>query len=402
MSTAPMLDVRMPEPVRRPDGRTADPAPGRLSYAEVIAAAADERGALDGRRRLSAAVAAALSRAGFARHFVPVERGGRAGGFAELLAAVAAVGETCASTAWCAALYAAHGRLAAYLPEAGQREVWADGPDVRIAASVVPPQGEARPEPGGWRLTGSWAYASGVDHAKWVLLASRTPGEGEAGHRVFAVPRTAVTVADTWRTLGLRGTGSNSVAVDGVHVPEHRTVTLADLGRVRPGAARCHRVPYAMVAALMFAAPALGTARGAVRDWEVRMAARTAADGRAARDSGAVQQVLARSTAHIESAQLLLEQAAHRADHAEATPLAVAANRRDAALAVELCTAETERLWRALGAGGLAEDDPVQRRWRDAAAVAAHPAVSFEAAAGAYAHAVFARGAGAGDRAEGR
>ncbi|MGW2227211.1 acyl-CoA dehydrogenase family protein [Streptomyces formicae] len=368
-----------------PSGASGTSAsPGDLDHATVAALADGERGAMDGRRSLSVPLADALTRAGFPRHFVPVEHGGTAGTFGALLDSVAGVGETCASTAWVAALYAAHGRLASYLPRAGRDDLWRDTPDTRIAASVIPPRGEAVPEPDGWRLTGDWTLASGVDHAEWVLLASRTPGEGEAGHRVFAVPRERVSVSDTWNSVGLRGTGSNSVSVTGEFVPAHRTFTLADLGQVRPGAARCHRVPYAMVASLMFAAPALGSARGALRDWRARMMTKVRADGRPALTGGAAQQLMARASAQIHSARLLLHQAAWQADHAEVTPLAVASNRRDAALAVELCSGAVDSLWRAMGASGLAEGDPVQRRWHDIAAVASHAAVSFEPAAEAY------------------
>ncbi|MFJ6696358.1 oxidoreductase [Streptomyces sp. NPDC091272] len=356
----------------------------------LVAHALADRGELPRRRRLAGAVAGAVVEAGFARHFVPGRFGGRAGGFGELLDASAGVAEACASTAWCATLYAAHGRLAAYLPEAGQCDLWGAGPDVRIAASIVPPQGEATAAAGGWRLTGSWGFASGVDHAEWVLLASRTPGEGEAGHRVFAVPRDRVTVTDTWHTTGLRGTGSNAVRAEDVFVPAHRSFSFADLGRVDPSVERCHRVPYALVGSLMFALPALGAARGALLDWRAAMSAKRRPDGTSAIAGVGARHVLTRAAAKVHSAELLLRAATHRADHAEATALVVAENRRDAVLAVELCAEAVDGLWRGLGAGGLAEDDPVLLRRNDIAAIASHAALGFESAAEAYAQALFA------------
>ncbi|MYV71531.1 oxidoreductase, partial [Streptomyces sp. SID2131] len=213
-------------------------------------------------------MAAALTAAGFPRHFVPRRFGGEAGSFSALLASGTRLAQASASAAWCATLYAAHGRLAAYLPEDGQRDLWADSPDVRIAAAVVPPQGRARIEGDHWRLTGRWTYASGVDHADWVLLAAWTGDTEPREHRVFAVPRGAVVVDDTWRSLGLRGTGSNTVTARDVLVPVHRTFTVADLAHGRPDGARCHNVPPSMVASLLFAVPALGAALGALDDWQ--------------------------------------------------------------------------------------------------------------------------------------
>lgn len=256
------MGERMPggsEHSGRHDGYSRHRPDGRDALGVLLKMADREAPAVDERRRLDARVAAAVVDAGFARHFVPVEWGGAAGSFARLIADASAVAEACAATGWCAALYAAHGRLAAYLPERGQREVWSQGPDVRIAASVVPPQGSAAAVPGGWRLDGEWRTASGVDHAEWVLLASWTPGsDGAREHRVFAVPRAELTVRDTWDSVGLRGSGSNSVAGEGITVPAHRSFTLGALLRPLPGAARCHRVPYPMVAAPIFAAPVLG------------------------------------------------------------------------------------------------------------------------------------------------
>ncbi|WP_326655981.1 acyl-CoA dehydrogenase family protein [Streptomyces anthocyanicus] len=337
-------------------------------------------------RRLTDDVARAVTDVGFPRHFVPRRFGGRAGTFGELLTAATTLARTCAATAWCATLYAAHGRLASYLPEKAQRELWHSSPDARIAAAIMPPSGEANLEPGGWRLTGRWGFASGVDHADWVLLASWTPGRNlPERHRLFAVPRDELTVTDTWHTLGMRGTGSNTVEADGVLVPRHRTCTLSDLLLPLPGSARCHTVPYAMVGALMFALPVLGAARGALDAWTH---AATERQGTAVPPASST---LTRAAARIRAAGLLLEAAAERADHAPVTPLLVAEGQRDAAAAVELCSEAVDQLLRASGSRGQAEDDPVQRHWRDITTAATHRALSIDAAASAYTPALFDR-----------
>ncbi|MFE8938820.1 acyl-CoA dehydrogenase family protein [Streptomyces sp. NPDC007872] len=379
-----------------PAQRTAASAEGvsdaaRTASAEGVsdaarAAAADSRAMEEG-RTLTPRVAAALTAAGFPRHFVPRRFGGEAGSFSALLASGTRLAQASASAAWCATLYAAHGRLAAYLPEDGQRDLWADSPDVRIAAAVVPPQGRARIEGDHWRLTGRWAYASGVDHADWVLLAAWTGDTEPREHRVFAVPRGAVVVDDTWRSLGLRGTGSNTVTARDVLVPVHRTFTVADLAHGRPDGARCHNVPPSMVASLLFAVPALGAALGALDDWQAATAAKRRADGTRAHRTPRAQEAAARSSAEVAAARHLLEAAARRADHAPVTALAAAENQRDTCAAVTLCADAVDRLFKTTGAGGLAEHDPVQQRWRDVTAVAAHAALDFDRAASAYAEA---------------
>lgn len=171
--------------VLAPAAAPALPAgPPPVPLAGVTALAATEAGAADEARRLSSALTGALTGAGFIRHFVPRRWGGTEGTYRELVDRTAALGDACASAAWCAGLYAAHGRFAAYLPEQGQRDLWGSGPDIRIAAGLTPPTGTAVPVDGGWRLDGEWACVSGGEHADWVLLAAveraPTPRPGRA------------------------------------------------------------------------------------------------------------------------------------------------------------------------------------------------------------------------------
>ncbi|NBE54040.1 acyl-CoA dehydrogenase family protein [Streptomyces boluensis] len=361
---------------------------------------------LDESCRLTDRLADSLVVDGFPRHFVPERWGGCAGTFTALLDAVSVLAETCASTAWCAALYAAHGRLASYLPEAGQRELWGSNPDACVAASVVPPQGNAERTGEGWKLTGKWTMASGVDQADWVLLAAWAPTADDAvaggapasggpapasggpvparEHRIFAVRRSDVKVVDTWHPVGLRGTGSNTVGAD-VFVPDHLTFTLRDLSQVKPHAARCHTVPFPLVASLIFAAPVLGAAEGALRTWWIQQTERIRPDGSTAAEQPAQQQVLARTAAHIQAARLLMERAAQRADHAPVTPVLVAENQRDVAVAVELCGSAADELFQAAGQRALDESDPLQRAWRDITVARTHGTLNFAAAAASYA-----------------
>lgn len=353
-----------------------------LNVTDLVDVAARHTAEVDRGRRLHGESVAALAEAGFARHFVPGRWGGGAGCFVPLVEAVAAVGEACPATAWCAVLFAAHGRIAAYLPEQAQREIWGHGPDTLIAASVMPPAGQATAVAGGWLLRGEWGRASGVDFADWALVACPVSDGARDTARIFAVPTRDCLVKDTWRAVGMRGTGSNSLTLDDVFVPAHRTVELADLLHTRhPARARCHSIPYTLVAALMFASPLVGAARGAVTDWISTGAARVAADPDA-------RQALARSSAKVLAASLLLREAADRADQGAVDATSVAENRRDAAVTVQLCVSAVDRLFATRGSQGLSEDDPVQRRWRDIHAGASHATLRLATAADAYAQAV--------------
>jgi alkylation response protein AidB-like acyl-CoA dehydrogenase len=383
-----------------------DDRPPAVTTAAAGAAARAAAGAAtaDRERRLGHETVEALTAAGFARHFVPAGWGGGAGGFGALVEAAATVAEGCPSAAWCGMLWAAHGRFAAFLPSEGQRNLWGGSPDVRVAAAVMPPSGVALPTSvdggDGWSVSGEWHTASGVDHSDWVLLGAwEQSGDDGAGSRarVLAVPVAgpALAVKDTWNSVGLRGTGSNTVVSDGLFVPRHRSFVLADLLRgtgARGTRARCHTVPAQLAGGLMFAAPALGAARAALRVWSDWAGEAATDGGRANHDSASVRETLLRSSGETDAAGLLLTEAARRADTEPVTDLLVARNRRDAAVATDLLVTSVERLLRTGGVHLRDACGDLQRLWRDVHTVAAHGVLRLEPVAEAYAGTVFAGG----------
>ncbi|MFG1668851.1 acyl-CoA dehydrogenase family protein [Streptomyces sp. Y7] len=362
--------------------RTADPANRVREAAEL---AARHAAAADQARRLPGEVVAGLVAAGFARHFVPHRWGGRAGGFVELLDTVSTVGEGCASAAWIAAVVAGAARMGVYLPDEGQRELWAAGPDTVIAGALSP-SGYATPDAGGWRLTGQWPLVSGVDFADWTLVCASVPRGDHAVARFFAVPRRDYRVMDTWFNVGLRATGSNTLVADGVFVPEHRSVAR---GAIRRGlavgsVAPCHTAALRTINGTLFAAPVLGAARAAVRAWSARLAGRSAQGSLAPRDNPLVRGVLARAEGEIESAALLLRRVARAGDDGPVDAAEAARAPRDCALAADQLVDAVERLFRSAGCGAQAQDDPLQRIWRDVHCAVSHVALRFDTAGGAY------------------
>jgi len=361
-----------------------------LTAARKMAPLAAERSAAgEERRRLDQAVVDAMVDAGFPHHFAPDGPGGRAGTFTELLHAVAALGEGCASAAWVASVTAAAGRLTACLPAEGRAAVWEKGPGTVVVAGLMP-SGTAEPAGGGWRVRGRWAYVSGVDFAHWVLVAART-GEAERPVvRVFAVPRGDCSVVDSWFTVGMRGTGSHTVVVEDVVVPAERSVPLEVLLKgAAPGAqAPCHLVPMKAANGLTLAAPLLGCARGALRRWSELVRGKLAAPGGAisgGADRGPFEQLLARADGEVDAARLLLERVARAVDRGAVTELVTARNGRDCALAAELLATVVDRLLRSAGTRGQAEQEELQRRWRDVNCGAGHSGLQFAPLAGAYA-----------------
>ncbi len=346
-------------------------------------------------RRLNPDLVNGLLATGFARHFVPVDCGGNAGTFGELTHAVSKIGEGCAATAWCASLVANLPRMAAFLPAKGYCEIWAEGPDALVVGSLTP-SGRAEPVEGGWRLSGQWPYISAVDFSDWALVGGLVPPGDQSQARIFAIPRRAYCVLDTWFNVGMRATGSNTLVVKDVFVPAARSFLRADLiaGRAVDSTARCHSVPLQAANGLSFATPTLGAARGALNSWSAyiteKIRAATGQTGRPQVDRASYDNTLARSAGEIDAAQLLLERAAAIADQGGAvTQWQTAQNLRDCALAVELLVTAVNRLFRTAGTTGHSAANPVQRFWRDVNSAASHVVLQFEPAARAYADQLF-------------
>ncbi|CAM5245528.1 oxidoreductase mmfh [Streptomyces canarius] len=368
-----------PAPAAGPDAvrGTALSQGGLERAARVAARLAPEAHA---RRRLHEETLRALDEAGFARHFVPGRWGGGSGTFRELLHATAALAESCASAAWCGMLWAVHGRFAARLPLPAQRELWGAGPDTRIAAGLWPSSGRARKAPLGWLVEGRWPVVSGVHHAAWLLLVA--PEDEGGPSRVFAVPREAVAVNDTWDAAGLRATGSHHVTLTETFVPEHRSLPLSALLEAREDrdGARCHTAPAQLAGQLLMCAPALGAARAALRAWTRQVRTGLEAPRHAPRRIG-----LARAGADIDAVELLLDAAARRADSAPVTPGTVARNQRDAAVSAQRLADAVSSLTQDVTGPPDALDDEFRRRRDDVRTVATHGALSLDAAAAAYA-----------------
>ncbi|PZG01209.1 hydrolase [Micromonospora endophytica] len=365
------------------------PRPSPDAVQEIATLAAKRAADSEARRNLDPDVVRLVVQGGFARHFVPVAQGGVAGSFSELLSAVALLGETCASTAWFASLAAATGRMAAFLPVEGQREVWAQGPDV-VVVGALGQSGTAEPVPGGWRVRGQWPYVSGVAYADWALVCARTPVDGGHEPWFFAVPRAAFGIADTWFNAGMRATGSNTLVLAEVVVPRSRSVALADLfaGRAPDAQAACHQVPMKAANGLTLVAPLLGAARGAVSRWVELVAGKL--KGPAAAISGGINRsvyelTLARADGELDAVELLLRRVAEVADRGDPGPVLTVRNGRDCALAADLLAGVVDRLIRSSGSRGQAENEPLQRFWRDVTTGAGHAGLQLPAIAGAYA-----------------
>jgi alkylation response protein AidB-like acyl-CoA dehydrogenase len=112
------------------------------------------------------------------------------------------------------------GTGAAYLGDAAVAELFA-GDRLPVIAGQGTRPGKALPKNGGFLLSGSWSFASGIRHGTHIHTLGVIEGTGEP--RIFVLPVSQATLVDNWDVLGLRGTGSIDYRIDSVFVPDAYT-----------------------------------------------------------------------------------------------------------------------------------------------------------------------------------
>src|SRR6476646_1615041 len=333
--------------------------------------------------------------AGILRILQPRRFGGVQGRFSLFSRIVEELTYGCASSAWVYAVLAEHQWIIAQYPETAQIDVWGDDPEA-VASSSLAPRAAAKRVAGGWRLSGRYSFSSGCDYAQWAILGAFLGEFGDPRHIAYLlVPLREVEIVDDWHVLGLAGTGSKSLLLRDVFVPEHRVVMVADLFAGTPPGALVHpdypvlRAPrgYLVSFSLPTVCIALG---GRALDTVCRaLSGRLSRGGTKLAESEVVQMNLGEAAAAIDAATTLLhhgrdlttEEVGSGRRIAPAEALRV---RRDMVWAQHQVGWALERLCELCGARWVYDSDPLQEIRRDVMTILTHHAANRQAAYAAY------------------
>jgi alkylation response protein AidB-like acyl-CoA dehydrogenase len=348
------------------------------ALAPRIAAAADE---IERERRLPPHLLAALHEAGFFRLLLPRSLGGAELDPPTFVRVIEAIAKADGSTAWCLTQNNVSAIVAAWLPPDSAREIFGD-PGAVLAWGPGPAR--AIVTAGGYRVTGSWSFASGGRHATWlgahcpVFEADGTQRLGADGAPIeltVLFPAAAAPMQDIWHVVGLRGTASDAYAVTDLFVPEAFTLIRDEPeGRRETGALYC--MTTHTLFALGFAGVALGLARGLL-DALVALAVEKTPRGYKTklRDSALVQAEVAMAEARLRAARMYLMgtigdvwdglQRTHRFNLDQRIAIRLAATH-----VIHEAVQVADVAYHAAGATAIFEHNPFERRFRDIHAVA--------------------------------
>ena len=222
----------------------------------------------DQQRHLCHEVAIAMARQGLYRVAAPKAIGGAELHPVTQIQTIEAVAALDGATGWNLMIgIEIMGILGALYPIDFAKKLYAD-PDL-IIAGALNPLGKAVREPGGYRITGQWPFASGVHNAKYfwgqsIIHEDDKRLKDEKGY-VFCeslVPREEFEILDTWHVSGLRGSGSHDVSIRDVFVPDER---ITQANRVPPNqSGTLFRLPLFTRLAFNKVGVATGIARAAI------------------------------------------------------------------------------------------------------------------------------------------
>jgi alkylation response protein AidB-like acyl-CoA dehydrogenase len=350
-----------------------DPVARARELGAEIAAAADE---IERTRRIPEALLGRLHHSRLFRMLLPRSAGGDETEPVVYVAAIEELARHDGSIAWNAFVANSSALIAAYLEPAVNRAIFADP---RSTVAWGPPSASrASAVDGGYRLTGRWDFASGCRQAGWmgahchVLEADgalRLNRFGRPAVRTLLFPTEDATLLDTWRTIGLRGTASDSYSVDDLFVSEAFSTTRED-----PTLRRERGPLYAFTMQCLYAtgvaAVAFGIARALLTEF-ITLASRKAPRGlgRLA-DNAVVQADVARAEARLGSARAyLIETLTTIHAHAdEVAPIEVADRARvrlACTNAIQGATEVADFAYKGAGVDAIFPGSPFERRFRD-------------------------------------
>ncbi|MFD3998772.1 acyl-CoA dehydrogenase family protein [Streptomyces sp. NPDC058548] len=341
----------------------------------------------ESRRSLSKEVVDALEQAELTRITQPRRFGGREADFRTVNEVCETLGTADASTGWVTAIINSSAILTATFPDRAQREFWEEDPTAKFCGVLRwEPDLVSRSVDGGMVVTGRWPYASGCDHVQWAVLG--VPILDASGQQVdiglATIPRSELTIEDTWFVAGMAASGSKTLVANEVFVPGHR---IAGVNRLMAGDFPTehadevlYRSPLLPHLAIVLVGPFLGAVRGAMElvDENLRKGRPIAYTFyEKAREAATTQLARAEAQKAYDIAALLLNRATKDVDDAAEAGIHPSEEARlrvrwDVATCMSHLRKAMSLLLDINGASSFAEGNPLQRMWRDLEVASRH------------------------------
>ncbi|WP_170303028.1 acyl-CoA dehydrogenase family protein [Reyranella soli] len=353
--------------------------------ARAVQAVLDKDGPeMDRRRELTQEVVDALAGQDLLRMLLPRSMGGQEVPLVDYARACEALAWADASTAWFVnQSNVSMATSAASMPHETAAAMF-EGPYAGLAWGARHDKSKAIRVEGGYRLTGTWSFASGGRHTKWLGAHSAVQNPDGTPHtrygrpddRSFVFLRSQAKIIDDWHVLGLRGTGSDSYSVEDLFIPDAQA-PARDVDDERREKGPLYPIGSTLLYATGFCSVTIGIARRLLDTYV------TVVKGRHSRSSPmaminnhAIQREMAILEARLSAVRAFLHEAAGQLYDASAK------GTLDVDLRVRLRLATTWGMneatdvsiacYRGAGTMAISEKAPFERRFRDAMSASQH------------------------------
>jgi len=339
---------------------------------------------IDRRRELTPEIVDALVRQDLLRLLLPQSLGGQEIPLLEFCKTTEAVAWADASTGWFVnQSNVSSATSAAAMPYAAAAAIF-DNPRAGLAWGARHNASTAIRVDGGYRLTGTWSFASGSRHTAWIGAHSAVQNRDGTPHirygrpddRSFLFPRVQATITDDWQVLGLRGTGSDTYSVTDLFIPDHHAPARDAPEEIRePGP--IFAIRSILLYAVGFCGVTLGLARRMLDTYiELARSRHSRASVQAMANNHAVQREIGLLEAKLSAARAFLHEAVTQAYDAA----------RDGTLDLDLrmrlrlattygmneATDVSIACYRGAGTSAILDSAPFERRFRDAMSASQH------------------------------
>ncbi|WP_439856117.1 p-hydroxyphenylacetate 3-hydroxylase oxygenase component [Pseudomonas yamanorum] len=336
---------------------------------------------------------ALLKSIGMHRAFQPKPFGGMEISLPQFADCIALLAGACASTAWAMSLLCTHSHQLALFSAKLQQEVWGDNPNATASSSIAP-FGRTEDVKGGVLFSGEMGWSSGCDHAEWAIVGFRRKNtEGTQDYCFAVLPRSDYQIRDDWFAAGMKGSGTKTLIIDNVLVPEHRIQKAKDMMEGKSAGfglypdSKIFYSPYRPYFASGFSTVSLGVAERMLEVFREKTKTRVRAyTGAAVGAATPALMRLAESTHQVAAARAFLEKtwqehAEHSEQHRYPSRETLAFWRTNQAYATKMCIQAVDRLFEAAGGNAWFEHNEMQRLFRDSHMTGAHAYTDYDVCA---------------------
>lgn len=353
--------------------------------ARALQSLLDEHGAeMDRRRELTPEVVEALISQDMLRLLLPKSLGGQELHLLEFCKTTEALAWADASVGWFInQSNVSSATSAAAMPHAAATAVFGDARE-GLAWGARHNKSKAIRVEGGYRLSGTWSFASGGRHTRWLGAHSAVQNPdgtlhihyGRPDDRSFVFLRKDAAITDDWYVLGLRATGSDTYTVEDLFVPDDRA-PARDALEERRESGPIYTIMSTLLYATGFCGVTLGTARRLFETYvELARSRHSRASPNAMIHNHAVHREIGLLEARLSAARAFLHEAVVQVYDA------AAAGKLDVDLRLRLRLATTHGMneatdvaiasYRAAGTLAIMNTGPFERRFRDAMSASQH------------------------------